>query len=278
MKKLFCKILFSTSLLIFLQNHALAQNIFDELKKAGEQLQKEIDKPDTKQKPPASGAQQPASPKPAQTGSSSSPIKQDETKAKTNASNNFSLFGLKLGDPISSAKITNKQLEKDKLIGFLTALRVGAHVTFEPKTKNEYFDSFFITYGPISKKIEGIYGRSKKTFKNESECLKASEDNFLFVIEKNASDNPNAPGRQDTSGAGKLSVDIVSFSPPSSERIIIYNFCNPALGAPPDYNWLAIFKDDRKTGLIYKELEQYNAEKSDKEYQKKKESGKLKGL
>ena len=270
MINLFSKFLFLISFLILLPENSFAQNIFDDLKKAGEQIQKDLNKPESKPKTPNS--------MPAQTGSSPSPSKQDETKAKTNASNNFSLYGLKLGDPISSAKITNKQLEKDKLIGFLTALRVGAHVTFEPKTKNEYFDSFFITYGPISKKIEGIYGRSKKTFKNESECLKASEDNFLFVIEKNASDNPNTPGRQDTSGAGKLSVDIVSFAPPSSERIIIYNFCNPALGAPPDYNWLAIFKDDRKTGLIYKELEQYNAEKSDKEFQKKKDSGKLKGL
>lgn len=268
MINLFSKFLFLISFLILLPENSFAQNIFDDLKKAGEQIQKDLNKPESKPKTPNMPS--------TQTGSSPSPSKQDETKAKakTNASNNFSLFGLKLGDPISSAKITNKQLEKDKFFGRITGLRVGAHVTFEPNIKNEYFDSFFITYGPISKKIEGIYGRSKQTFKNESECLKASKDNFLFVIEKNASDNPNTPARQDASSAGKLTADLVIFSPPSSEKIIIYNLCNPA----QDYNWLAIFKDDQNTGLIYKELEQYNAEKSDKEFQKKKDSGKLKGL
>jgi hypothetical protein len=276
MKQLFYKILFSISLLIFLQNHSLAQNIFDDLKKAGEQIQKELNKPEVKPKTPNG--------MPVQTGpsqspgkqSSQSPGKQVDTKTKTNVPNNFSLFGLKLGDPISSAKITNKQLENTKIIGRMTALRVGAHVTFEPKIKNDYFDSFFITYGPISKKIEGIYGRSKKTFKNTGDCSKASEDNFIFVAEKNSKDNPSISLTFDGE-AGILTANIAVFTLPSKEEIIIYNFCNPTLYATPDYNWLAIFNSDREK-LIITELEEYNAEKGAKEFQKKKDSGQLKGL
>jgi hypothetical protein len=248
--------------------------ILKDLNKAAEEIQKDLNKPDSKPKPQDSTSTKTNS----NSNSSSSPSKQDQSKEKVNASNNFSLYGLKLNDPISSVKITNKQFEKDKLFGFTTILRVGAHVSFEPEIKNEYFDSFFITYGPISKKIEGIYGRSKQIFKNEGECLKASEDNFKFVIQKNISDNPSINFKISTSSANKISEDIVYFEPPSSEGIVIHNFCNPALGAASDYNWLAIFKDDRKTGIIIKELEQYNAEKSDKEFQKKKDSGKLKGL
>jgi hypothetical protein len=50
-KKITLNILFFLSFLILMQNYSFAQNIFDELKKATDQIQKDLEKSDTKQKP-----------------------------------------------------------------------------------------------------------------------------------------------------------------------------------------------------------------------------------
>jgi hypothetical protein len=51
MKKIRLNILFLLSFFVLIQNPSFAQNIFDELKKATDQFQKELEKSDTKQKP-----------------------------------------------------------------------------------------------------------------------------------------------------------------------------------------------------------------------------------
>ena len=182
MMKLFCKILFSTSLLIFLQNHALAQNIFDELKKAGEQLQKEIDN-NAKQKPPASGAQQPASPKPPASGAQQPSSSTPKPPAKaTVAPHNFVLFGVKIGEQISNVKTDNKVFTKNSDNPYF---RVGAHVLFTPTTKNDLFEQYVLSYGPISKKIFKVSGKLKKEYKTKADCDKDFKDIFKFVAEKN---------------------------------------------------------------------------------------------
>ena len=219
MKKLFCKILFSTSLLIFLQNHALAQNIFDELKKAGEQLQKEIDKPDVKQKPPASGAQQPASPKPPASGAQQPSSSTPKPPAKaTVAPHNFVLFGVKIGEQISNVKTDNKVFTKDSDRPYF---KVGAHVLFTPATKNDLFEQYVLSYGPISKKIYKVSGKLKKEYKTKADCEKDFKDIFKFVAEKNLDENKLAIPSKDekrpiTGGLSRLltvgySKNIVKF-------------------------------------------------------------------
>ena len=268
------------SFLLFLQTKSFSQNIFDELKKATDQIQKDLGKTDSKPQTPAvSPPQAPAV--------SSSQKKTEDTKTSTPSKSagtsssslgDFTLFGLKLGEPLSSVKLGDKSFAEKKMIGtpsWNAKLIPGAHITFVPETKNDYFDGYFISYSPISKKIEGIYGRSKQTYKNESECLKASGDNFKFVSQKNISNNKNSRVRNEVSHAYKLTEDIVFFFLPSGQRVYLFNYCNLSLN---DHNWLILERDDSETGTLEKEIQQYNAQKGEKDFQKKKDTGKLKGL
>ena len=61
-KKITLNILFFFSFLILIPNHSFAQNIFDELKKATDQIQKDLEKSDTKQKPAPAATPAPKTP------------------------------------------------------------------------------------------------------------------------------------------------------------------------------------------------------------------------
>lgn len=287
MNKLFCKILFSTSLLIFLQNHALAQNILDELKKAGEQLQKE--KIDNKQKPPASGAQQPASPKPpasgAQQPSSSTPKPPAQA---TVVPHNFVLFGVKIGEQISNVKTDKKEFTKDS---DRPEFKKGSHVLFTPATKNDLFDLYVLSYGPISKKIHRVSGKLKKEYKTKADCEKDFKDIFKFVVEKNYNENKLAISKADeTTGKGNyIGVDgyemqyilkekMQGYYERSTGNIEIWlnAYCikyadNKSIGwmelTHVNFQWDA----HAETVKLKKQNEQ-------KEFEQKKDLGKLKGL
>ena len=282
MKKLFCKILFSTGLLIFLQNHALAQNIFDELKKAGEQLQKEIDKPDVKQKPPASGAQQPAAPKPAVpaagTQQQSKPSKSENSNVTPNDRGQFTLFGLKLGDNITTAKLNNKSFSKAHCIDYSGVVCKNQIVPysnqlFTPATKNPLFEEYFITYGAYTKKIEGIFARTKNVYPKYEQCAKELNDPYKFVVEKLIKDNPTWTSPQERS------VDATMFHyKGNSKQYIRVDFICAA--NKPAYLTLRVFSYDFSVGAPYIETEylKFSKELEEKQFEKKKGSGELKGL
>lgn len=293
MKKLFCKILFSTGLLIFLQNHALAQNIFDELKKAGEQLQKEIDKPDVKQKPPASGAQQPASPKPpasgAQQPSSSTP--KPPATAATASPHNFVLFGVKIGEQISNVKTDNKVFTKDSDNPYF---RVGAHVLFTPATKNDLFEQYVLSYGPISKKIFKVSGKLKKEYKTKADCEKDFKDIFKFVAEKNLDENKLAiRNAAETTGQGNyVSVQGYQMRYILKEQMLKSTY-DKTQGTTNIEIWLDArcikYADNKFVGWMelrntwaendaLVELVDLKQQKEKKDFEQKKDSGKLKGL
>jgi hypothetical protein len=62
-RKKFSIILSSIFFIFSIQNYSYSQNIFDELKKATDQIQKDLEKPNTKQPPVATPAPAPATPK-----------------------------------------------------------------------------------------------------------------------------------------------------------------------------------------------------------------------
>ena len=291
MMKLFCKILFSTSLLIFLQNHALAQNIFDELKKAGEQLQKEIDN-NAKQKPPASGAQQPASPKPPASGAQQPSSSTPKPPAKaTVAPHNFVLFGVKIGEQISNVKTDNKVFTKDSDRPYF---KVGAHVLFTPATKNDLFEQYVLSYGPISKKIFKVSGKLKKEYKTKADCEKDFKDIFKFVAEKNYDENELAIHKAaETTGQGNyLITDGYEIRYELKEKMLMSAY-DTSQGTRNIEIWLNArcikYADNKFVGWmelrnIYAEndaiieLADLKQQKEIKEFEQKKDSGKLKGL
>jgi hypothetical protein len=293
MKKLFSKILFSIGLLIFLQNQALAQNIFDELKKAGEQLQKEIDKPDAKQKSPASGAQQPAAPKPSASGAQppSATNPKPPATAATASPHNFVLFGVKIGEQISNVKTDNKVFTKDSDNPYF---RVGAHVLFTPTTKNDLFEQYVLSYGPISKKIFKISGKLKKEYKTNTDCEKDFKDIFKFVAEKNLNENSSAIRRaEETTGQGNyLRVQGYQMIYILKEQMLKTTY-DKSQGTTNIEIWLDArcikYADNKFVGWmelrnIYLEndalveLVDLKQQKEKKDFEQKKDSGKLKGL
>jgi hypothetical protein len=279
MKNLFSKILFSIGLLIFLQNQALAQNIFDELKKAGEQLQKEIDKPDAKQKLPASGAQQPATPKPAVPAAGaqqqSKPSKSENSNVTPNDRGQFTLFGLKLGDDINTAKLNNKSFSKAFCINFpcSNSIMPYSNQLFTPATKNPLFEEYFITYGAYTKKIEGIFARTKNVYPKYEQCKKELMDPYKFVVEKLIKDNPTWTRPQE------ISVDATMFhyKGHSKQYIQVAFICETN---KPAYLTLRVFSYDYSVGAPYIETEylKFSKELENKQFEKKKDSGELKGL
>lgn len=285
MKKLFSKILFSIGLLIFLQNQALAQNIFDELKKAGEQLQKEIDKPDAKQKSPASGAQQPVTPKSPSAAQPSTP------KAPVASSNippkNFALFGVKIGDQIANVKTDNKAFTKDSDNPFFM---VGAHVLFTPTVKNTLFEQYVLSYGPISKKIYKVSGKLNKEYKTNDSCIKDFKDIYMFVAEKNRDENKEATKKiMDINGPLFPSMNDgyqVLFE--LKEKVTKGRFkdSNNSIGLDARcikyandkfIGWLEL-KDHAEEDNAKTELADLKVQKEKKDFEQKKDSGKLKGL
>lgn len=245
------------SSLLFLPTQSFSQNILDELKKAADQIQKDLGKTNSKpQGDPKSktdiNPQQPAVSTPQKKTDDKATIPTNQIVNKPSSTlGNFTLFGVKLGDPITSVKFGDKSFDKSKLIGNSpnnSWLYPGAHITFIPQTKNDYFDNYFISYSPISKKIEGIFGRSKKVYKDENECLKESKDNFKFVAQRNINDNKGVRFQEETSDFYKLTNDMVYFYLNSQfgitgRRVYIYNYCNISKS---DHNWLILERDDRE--------------------------------
>jgi|LakMenE18May11ns_1017448.scaffolds.fasta_scaffold9889233_2 hypothetical protein len=286
MKKLFSKILFSIGLLIFLQNQALAQNIFDELKKAGEQLQKEIDKPDAKQKSPASGTQQPVTPKPPSAANPKPPA-----AAATASPHNFVLFGVKIGEQISNVKTDNKVFTKDSDNPYF---KVGAHVIFTPTTKNDLFEQYVLSYGPISKKIFKISGKLKKEYKTNTDCEKDFKDIFKFVAEKNLNENNSVIRRaEETTGQGNyLRVQGYQMIYILKEQMLksTYDKSQGTTNIEIRLDARCIkYADNKFVGWMelsntwalndaITELADLKQQKEKKDFEQKKDSGKLKGL
>jgi len=293
MKKLYSKILFSISLLIFLQNHVLAQNIFDDLKKAGELLQKEVDKPDAKQKSPASGAQQPVTPKPPASGGQppSATNPKPPATAATASPHNFVLFGVKIGEQLSNVKTDNKVFTKDSDNPYF---KVGSHVLFTPTTKNDLFEQYVLSYGPISKKIFKISGKLKKEYKSKADCEKDFKDIFKFVAEKNSNENNSAIRKaEETTGQGNyLSVQGYQMIYILKEQMLksTYDKTQGTTNIEIRLDARCIkYADNKFVGWMelsntwaqndaLVELVDLKQQKEKKDFEQKKDSGKLKGL
>jgi hypothetical protein len=285
MKQLFYKILFSISLLIFLQNHSLAQNIFDELKKAGEQLQKDINKPDVKQKPTAPATQQPPASATQQPSTDKSKTEAPSAAKKVQA--NFTLFNVKIADQISNIKTDNRAFTKDIDVPYF---RVGAHVLFTPAQKNDLFEQYVLSYNPIGKNINKISGKLKKQYNSRGECEKEFKDIFKFVEEKNSNDNKEAirgDPHQGTGGIISLAYrttwelkEKVKVQTLSADREDYRNIQLDALCLKIDnkfVGWLELSDKWQVNDMVF-ELAELRNKKEEKDFQQKKDSGKLKGL
>ena len=143
-----------------LQNYSYSQNIFDELKKVTDQIQKDLEKSDTKQNSPVTTT--PIN-KPTST-TTPSPKPPDSTNSIEHL---FTLFGVKLGSDIST--VPN--------IKFITEVRqpeIIRKASFTPKLKNELIGNYYVYFYPLSKTIHRVEGESKQTFPlfDENGCKK----------------------------------------------------------------------------------------------------------
>jgi hypothetical protein len=283
---LFCSSCLILVLLILVQTTSFSQNVLDQLKSATDQLQKGIDQNSNKKNnsvPASNSTSQTTTPAPKTTTSNTSTA----PKAIVAPEGNFSLFGLKLGDSISNAKLDNKGFEKEKYFIFSSGVTIAAlipkgHSVFTPQTKNEIFDMYLISYGPITRKIEGIYGRTKTVFKTAQECRDGTDSAFKFVYEKLIKDNPNFRAQPDSSSTYSTIADLIFFN----ESVVLHQSCKNN-----DNGWLilsffkvkgknmngedAIVPDSFK---IQQEINQLKAQEKDKQFEKEKDSGKMKGL
>lgn len=284
------------SLFIFSQTKSFSQNIFDDLKKATDQIQKDLGKTDTKPQAP-SGKTDSKSQPPAE---SSSQKKTEDTKTSTtskstgtssSSSSDFNLFGVKLGDQIANIKTDNKAFTKDSDIPFF---RVNAHVLFTPTTKNELFDQYVLSYGPISKKIFKISGKLKKEYKAKSECEKDFKDIYKFVAEKNLEQNKSAIKKaEDITGQGNyLSVDGYQMVYVLKEEMYSHSYDKTQgkknidirlngrcikYGENKFIGWLELRNIYDENNVLY-ELADLKQQKEQKDFEQKKGSGQLKGL
>ena len=285
MINLFSRFLLIISFLILLPENSFAQNIFDDLKKAGEQLQKGLETPDTKQKPsPTSG--QPSAPKPpaaSPQSSTSKPASSSKDALSIIDEHQFTLFDIKIGDPIQSAKLTGKGYSEDYLIkGGGDFIRGYTNQFFTPKTKNDLFDEYLITYGPYTKKIVGIYAKTKKTYKTVDECDKDLKDPSKFIQNRLTKDNPKWTFQGNPNSFIAFNSEFNKAMNYNSERDMVKGamvFKTACQLNNPGYIFLRRHNDDpRGPELVYQEQQKFLKEKEQKDFEKKKDTGKLKGL
>jgi hypothetical protein len=210
-KKITLNIFFFLSFLILIQNHSFAQNIFDELKKATEQIQKDLENQskdskeiklpsaqDNKKQNIQQNIDQKPTAKTTNNQNQNSQVQKSDSKNLEDVLSKFpDLFGAKIFSKLNTVKVENKQFDRKFIINADMILDLGMYTSFTPKDKNSDFKEYFVVslpstsysttskvYGPNENIIVAVYARNKNTFSDFDKCMKAMRPYGEFLVKK----------------------------------------------------------------------------------------------